>query len=170
MLLGFRNVKEKTEEQLLRYETRKGLQTDNNYYIRDSITFRENLNKLLRDGYVSLEVYDKNGNFLPPYDTSDCPAPLSRYLQSICSIPQESIKDFQLSEKMKTLTPFKNNSSAMTFDHHKYDYTVIIYWARFMGIFNKKNARQFERTLKAQKNCNIHYFKVTMDPVNISAK
>ncbi len=167
-LLGFRDAKEKTEEQLLRYEKRKGLQTDNNYYICDSAVFADNLNKILSDSITYLEVYNRDGFLLPQYDTADCPAPLSRYLQTICAETPESHKDLHLNDKMKTLTPFKNNTAAASFNYNDYDYTIVINWARFMGIFNKKNARTFERLLKEQKDCKIHYFKVTMDPVNIS--
>lgn len=170
VFLGFRNVNEKTEEQLLRYASRKGLQTDNNYYLGDSATFMSNLKKFEQQGFVSMEVYDKNGYLLPPYDTADCPAPLSRYLNSICTTQQEPLKENLLSEKMKTLIPFKNNEAAAAYQPGNYDYTVILYWARFIGAYNKTNALEYERILRGQKDCKIHYFKVTLDPVNISRK
>ncbi|MFN8155248.1 MAG: hypothetical protein U0Y08_13225 [Bacteroidia bacterium] len=168
VILGFRPVKEKTEAQLLRYEKRKGLQTDNNYYYIDSASYYNNLAKTLNeDGFTRMEVYDKNGNLLPPYDTADCPAPLNRYLASLCTNTQEPVAGTALAEKMKLIKPFKNNAAAAIYNPADYDYTVILYWGRFMGISNKLNARNFEQALKKHEGCKIHYFKVTLDPVNI---
>ena len=47
VFLGLRDPKVKTEKQLLKYASRKGLQTDNNFSLRDSLTLEKYLYTVL---------------------------------------------------------------------------------------------------------------------------
>lgn len=166
---GARDVKTKTESQLLKYERRKGLQTDNNYYINDSLTWVNYLQRVIDDKLQYMEVYDKNGYMLPPYDTGHCPAPIYRYINNICNFPQEPLRDSLLSVRMAMLSPFKATTTT-SFNPSEYDYSIIIYYARFLGIMNKNYARTYEQLLRDQKDCKIQYIKVALDPVHLGER
>ena len=167
IFLGAGRVKTKTESQLVRYEKRKGLQTDNNYYINDSVTWANFMQRCYDDNLQFLEVYDKNGYMLAPYDTGHCPAPFYRYINNICNFPQDPLRDSLLSSRMSKLTPFKA-TTVKNFNPSEYDYTIVIYYARFLGITNKNFARSYERLLRKQQDCKIHYIKVALDPVTFN--
>lgn len=162
IFFGTRNAIVKTEKQIEKYELRKGLQTDNNYSLRDSLTFQKYFSLLSDEKLGKIEVYDNKGRMLPPYDTTGCPAPFYRYINGICTTPQEVFEDSLLQNKMLDFVPFSSNKAEV--DPSKYDYTIVIYWARFYGTVNKSNAREFERLLSQQKDCKIQYIKVSLDP------
>ena len=162
VFFGTRNAVVKSESQIEKYEKRKGLQTDNNFSLKDSLTFQKYFTLLSNEKLGKLEVYDKNGKMLPPYDTTGCPAPFYRYINGICTTPQEVLEDSLLQNKMLDFVPFSSNKAEV--DPSKYDYTIVIYWARFYGTVNKSNAREFERLLSQQKDCKIQYIKVSLDP------
>lgn len=165
VFLGIRDIQPKTEKQLLRYMHRKGLQTDNNYYLHDSLVNESYIDATLKNKIRWLEVYDKNGYLLTPYDTGKCPGPFYLYLQTICNHRQDADTNALLATRMEQLRPFTTTTNPIDVSDKSYEYTVVIFWARFIGAYNKVNARSYERILKQQQNCKIRYIKVPIDPV-----
>lgn len=163
VFLGTRNAKVKSEKQLLKYATRKGLQTDNNFSLRDSLTFEKYLYTVLSGKSSMAVVYDREGKMLYRYDTTGCPGPYMQYLRSICENKQEAQADSLFTDRMKDLVPFSTTENKVV-NAGDYDYTIVLYWARFLGMMNKKHAKNYEQILQQNHGCKIQYIKVSLDP------
>lgn len=163
VFLGIRNPKVKTEKQLLKYASRKGLQTDNNFSLRDSLTLEKYLYTVLSGKSSMAVVYDREGKMLYRYDTTGCPGPYMQYLQSICANKQETQSDSLFTDRMNDLVPFSATTNKVI-NTGDYDYTIVLYWARFLGMMNKKHARNYEQILQQNHGCKIQYIKVSLDP------
>lgn len=163
VFLGLRDPKVKSEKQLLKYASRKGLQTDNNFSLRDSLTLEKYLYTVLSGKSSMAVVYDREGKMLYRYDTTGCPGPYMQYLQSICANKQETQSDSLFTDRMNDLVPFSATSNKVI-NTGDYDYTIVIYWAKFLGMMNKKHARNYEQILQQNHGCKIQYIKVSLDP------
>lgn len=163
VFLGIRDPKVKTEKQLLKYATRKGLQTDNNFSLRDSLTFEKYFYTITSGKSSMAVVYDREGKMLYRYDTTGCPGPYLQYLQSICTNKQETQADSLFTDRMNDLVPFSATTNKVI-NTGDYDYTIVLYWARFLGMMNKKHARNYEQILQQNHGCKIQYIKVSLDP------
>lgn len=163
VFLGIRDPKVKSEKQLLKYATRKGLQTDNNFSLRDSLTFGKYFYTVMSGKSSMAIVYDREGKMLYRYDTTGCPGPYMLYLQSICLNKQDTQADSLFTDRMNDLVPFSATSNKVI-NVGDYDYTIVLYWARFLGIMNKKHARNYEQILHQNHGCKIQYIKVSLDP------
>lgn len=163
VFLGIRDPKVKSEKQLLKYATRKGLQTDNNFSLRDSLTFEKYFYTITSGKSSMAVVYDREGEMLYRYDTTGCPGPYLQYLQSICTNKQETQADSLFTDRMNDLVPFSATTNKVI-NTGDYDYTIVLYWARFLGMMNKKHARNYEQILQQNHGCKIQYIKVSLDP------
>ncbi len=162
LLYGIHQPRERNEKELIRYAEKKSLESGNLFYVKDTASFSTITKDL--PSLTDVEIYNRQGHFIHFRERGGCPAPTDRYLKTICNSQTndaDSAKTIQ--DRMKQIVAFQNNMSYTGYTPDAYDYTILIYWASYLGTLNKKGPRFWEDLLKEQKTCRIKVFKISLD-------
>lgn len=163
---GIKQPSNKSEDDLLKYLKRKSINDDNIFYLKDTVAFKEVM--ATQRTIPEIEVYNKEGYFIPYKDTGFCSAPGYVYLRSICdNVKKDPVMTRHISERTKQIIPCKNNKVFEGYQPGDYDYTVILLWATYTGRLNKDHVRVWEESIQQAKGCKVRVFKVSEDVMEI---
>ncbi len=162
LCMGIKKPSGKTPEELLAYARKKSMPTDNIFYFRDSASFVNTVNAL--PTLTEIEVYDTKGNLITFKEPGACAVQTDQFLNNIClsaKQPPDTLKT--IAQRMKDLVEVPGNLAARNYKAQDYDYTIILYWATYLGTLNKKNPRTWEQIIQNKNECRIRVFKVSLD-------
>jgi hypothetical protein len=158
---GVRDPKVENSRTLTAYARNTGMETDNLYAFRDTVT--QNAFFRSKIGTPEISFYNKDGFLMKYKDEKKCNA----QDQSLISLldPKKTVAAdsshniFQYITGLRTL----NNKELNKKDFDGYDYYMIIYWAKFAGSTNKTHIPDWEREVRKKTGLKIKVIKVTAD-------
>ena len=179
-LYGIKNPKELNDRKIIRYSEKYNIPLTDNYELDSAyLTFLSSLDtanfkEQIKNHYQPLQVlyYDKTGQ-LESFQIN-CYAggfpnlnwDRDGILTSFPPLEQSPVDSIvPLDVQLKYLRPFPSTSVFSTQD---YDYTVVVYWSRYMGRQSKRLVGFVNENLKLSKDKTVRVIYVNTD--NIFAK
>lgn len=159
-------MKVRPRTELLAYMKKIKMRSDNVVIPKDSAAYVHTLLRL-KEGLPTMEPFLPNGSRIVINDSTTCSNPRWEYSKVICAGIYQGIDTIRkLSDEAgeyiwyfngKEGTPFSIDSTA--------DYVVLLYWARFAGLSNKKYVREWEKNLLSHTRCKVQVVKVSLDRI-----
>ncbi|MDY0015084.1 MAG: hypothetical protein RBS13_02645 [Bacteroidales bacterium] len=169
LFTGISKPKEVTSKKLNKKIDKYGLDYFKHYYITEEgfFSYFSILNKNNLSTSVTRVLIFKEGKLLQPRVINGCSSQQVGFIRNLNdSTSYISIDSVYLSD-------FVNSTNLSTFDTNEFkqenaakEFTIILYWATFSGIYNKNITAQLAQTTKdciENKNLNAHVFYINLD-------
>lgn len=189
ILLPFYGVKKKHPESLdfqKKYLSSIGIDTFNLYRLKcsyyDSLSdlkYAVNLYKVMHNSYASpvqFRFYDSTGKFITGWEQCFGNATKIGYFDTI---PMQIATKFNVdyinynlnfNQDINLFDINTNEKHKILSNIHNYDYTIVIFWAAWTGVFNKRNFQNIYEYIKKYKKKTFYILKLNTAPCDKSAK
>lgn len=169
VFFGISKPKEVTTKKIEKKINKYGLDYFKHYYITEEgfFSYFDILNKNNLSTSVTRVLIFKEGKLLQPRVINGCSSQRDGFIRSL----QDST--FYISIDTVVLSDFVNSSNLSNFNINEFqqinegkEFTIILYWATFSGIYNKNITAQLAETTKDcidNNGLNAHVFYINLD-------
>jgi hypothetical protein len=160
VLYGIKQPQSETPESLTKYANEIGLNDSLIIIPKDTTAFYRLYQ--LNNSVPEIRAFNKRGEMVYYKDSTTCNAPAFSFTDSICFINDLTINTYYSLAKECSL--YKNlDGKDLEINSDIYDYTVFIYWAKYLGKLNKDHVKEWQDNLQKQTECSIKIYLANMD-------
>jgi hypothetical protein len=147
---GVRQPKEETDESIIRYLEKNHQSLEGQYRFTDSVAFAEFINdSLFKKKLIGSVFFTDSGIMVNFWDTSKCMWSTPYYLKLLSLDTSFQIDtNYRYQNLFRKIIPLVPVDQTFP-DGKKYDYTIVLTWAKYFGKFN---GRQFSFRETASQN------------------
>ena len=169
VFFGISKPKEVTTKKIEKKIYKYGLDYFNHYYITEEgfFSYFDILNKNNLSTSVTRVLIFKEGKLLQPNIIKGCSSQRDGFIRNL----QDSTSYISIDTVL--LSDFVNSTNLSNFDTNEFEqenagkeFTIMLYWATFSGVFNKNITAQLAQTTKdcvENKDLNAHVFYINLD-------
>src|SRR5690554_6345687 len=169
-LFNVRNPKSYSTKLITDFYEKHNIDTiDNNIYAFTPTQYEERLKMNKKSNpFVQWSLYDKHGDRIKADSTSVvCYGNLILFLSSLNDstvyLKDSALNIRSISYLNKGLTTYNNDSIIKMIDTKNYDFTLILYWSKFMGKHSIDNLNLERHFLKNDSELRLQVIKINMD-------
>lgn len=160
-MYGIKKPQVETVESVEEYLSSINLQSDNNFYCKNFVTYKTVL-KEFENSLPEAVLFNSEGKkLIYKKNNQDCNAGLFETIPGLTINSKLQLVD---SINISTFIAYlvdRNDSSIIAFP--KADYHLFINWAKYMGKLNKDHVKVWEELANKNQNSKIKVYKINMD-------
>jgi len=163
-IYGIHKPRIESQENLIKYLKKKGLNQDNIYFLKDTAAFYDHHRAhrgvpkvyVYNRDYLQIDIIKKDTCSKQSYDFIDSLSTAIIYPVDSNKTLKQVLENFVTPEGQVTTIGMLQKS----------DFYAVIYWAKYAGRFNKRDMDYWDETLLAKRDSmKIEILKVNCDPL-----
>lgn len=161
LLYGIRNPKVENQESLTKYMVKKDIRIENTY----TTTFEQFPNALdrIKKTLPEVLIFNQQGDNIPYGEEWACNASAFSFIEQLRTDSAYSTnEEIVLSSALKGLAGLDGTPVELK-DSENHDFTILIYWARYVGKLNKNHVNEWEKQAFQNQSAKLRVIKVNMD-------